>query len=326
MYGPLVIGYLFLGGTAAGGFFAMAAWSLFEGRTSRRRAHSPRYARAFRTLQARTYTICLVLIVFAILLLFWDLGRPERILLIILRPHATVITFGAICLTFEVIAGALLTARALLILPAGERRRVSRAIRANRAARARCVRHAGAAAPTGLNAPITRPQRALELTCCVLSVATMAYTGVFLAGQPAVPFWNTPALVCVFVFSSLSCGVSLMLLVDYFIQDQTLLLRAAKPLQKCHLACLAAEAISLAAFLFVAFDNPAANSACALLLAPDTLSTAVVGIGGFGLLAPAVLETYSLTRKECRSIPVSDALCLLGGICLRSVIIACGVH
>ena len=143
MYGALVIAYLFLGGVAAGGFFAMAAWSLaFERSTC---------------ANAWTYTLCLALLALAVALLLWDLGRPERALLVLLHPHATVITFGAFCLVTELALGSLLVLGSLFRLPFAQ----------------------------------GRLKRAAEVLCCAFSLATMAYTGVFLVGNLAVPLWNT---------------------------------------------------------------------------------------------------------------------------------------
>jgi formate-dependent nitrite reductase membrane component NrfD len=129
-----------------------------------------------------------------------------------------------------------------------------------------------------------------------------------------------------FLFSALSAGISVVLLVDYFIKDQTLLLRAARPLQRVHIAFLLAEALSLGGFLTIGFLSPAAYKSIALLMSPSMISTTAIGVIGMGILVPLLLETYTLRAKEYRTIPVSDAVCLLGGLCLRYVIILCGVH
>ena len=253
---------------------------------------SVRFAQAFHTLQTRVYTLCLALLALSILFLFWDLGSPERVLLILLRPHVTVLTFGACMLTVEVILGALLVCATLLKLPLLQ----------------------------------GRVKRALEILVCIASVAVMAYTGVFLLGNVGIPFWSTWTIVGLFLFSSLSCGLTLMLLVDYFVHDQTLLLSAARPLQKWHLACLAGEALFVALFLAAAFGNPDAAGAVAILTSPDMLPNAAVGVLGFGIAIPAACEIYALTRQDCRTIPVSDVFCLAGGLMLRFCIIACGIH
>ncbi|TNU88570.1 hypothetical protein FIC87_14305 [Eggerthella lenta] len=288
MYGPLIIAYLFLGGTAAGALFVMSVWSL-QTRLSSVRA--PRQETAFAALRRRTYAAAFVLLVLAMTCLLWDLGAPHRAPLIFLHSRPTVLTFGAYTLAIEAVLTVLLAATYLLKRPALQ----------------------GSALTIA------------EFLCSVGAIVTMSYTGVFLMSG-GIPFWNTWALVGLFTFSSISAGVSTVLLIDWFIQGQTLLLRASKPLQRWHLGCLAGETVFLALFTYDVLSNPSANAARTLLLSPDMLATAVVGVAGFGITLPAALETYSLTRKDCRTIPVSDVACLLGCLILRYVVIACGVH
>ncbi|MDR1088955.1 MAG: polysulfide reductase NrfD [Coriobacteriales bacterium] len=290
LFDLMVILYLFLGGASAGALCIMSAWSIVFHR--REKQHSERLNSAFKSLMARCYVICALLLVFSILCLIWDLGSPERVLLLFLRPHFTVLTFGAYALLLELLIVFLLAAANLF----------------------------------SLSFIGGRVRKLLEYLCCVVSFAIMLYTGVFLATNAAVPFWNTWALLVLFLFSSLSAGVSIVLLIDYFIKDQTLLLRAARPLQKLHVVVLLLELLSLAAFLTVVFLDPASQKSLALLLSPSMLSVVVVGVVGMGILAPFFLESYNLRVKPFRTIPVSDAICLLGGFCLRYVIIQCGIH
>ena len=288
MYGPLVIAYLFLAGAAAGALFVVSAWSFVFRRTER----PARLLLAFEMLRVRVYTVGFLLLVFAMVCLLWDLGSPERALLIFFLPHPTVITFGAYTLVVEAFLAALLLVASLPSSPSVFR---------------------------------GRALDVAEILCCIGSLVTMAYTGVFLF-QGGISFWNHWSIVALFVFSSLSSGVSIMLLVDWFTQGQSLLLRATKPLQACHVACLAAEAMSLALFIGAAFLNPSASASLDLLMAPDMLATAGVGAVGMGIVLPAALETYSIARKESRAIPASDFVCLIGGLCLRYCLIVCGVH
>lgn len=281
---------MFLGGASGGAFFVMAAWSL--GFYRRMHAYHPRLVRAFKSLQTCVYAIATAMLIAAMACLLWDLLYPERALLIFLRPRFTVLTFGAFSLAAELAIG---TALAI----------------------------ANVFDVAFLNGRI---KRILEVLCCICSVAVITYTGVFLASNASVPFWNTGALIGLFVFSSLSSGISTVLLIDYFVQGQTLLLRAARPLQKCHLACLALETAFLGAFLMHTFTTSAAAKSMALLLEPNTLATAVIGVVGMGIATPFLLELYALTQKECRTIPVSDVVCLIGALLLRWCVIACGVH
>ena len=288
LYGSLVIVYLFLGGAAAGALFVMSAWSF----AFRRSENPARLLTAFESLRRRTYTVGFLLLAFAMICLLGDLGNPGRALMVFFLPHPTVITFGAYTLAIEALLAALLLAASLP------------------------------------NSPLALRGRWLDIVealCCIGALATMAYTGIFLF-QGSIPFWNHWSIIVLFVFSSLSSGVSVVLLIDWFTQGQSLLLRATKPLQICHVACLAAEVVFLTLFVNAAFRNPLADASLSLLMEPEMLAIAGVGVIGMGIALPITLETYSITRKECRAIPVSDFICLLGGLCLRYCLITCGVH
>ena len=290
VFGELIVAYLFLGGAAGGAYLVMAAWSLAFHR--RRSEHPHRLRVAFKSLLRRVYAIALIAIVGSAACLVWDLVYPERALLVFLRPRPTLLTFGAYALAVQMLLGlALALANVFDLRIIGGRAR-----------------------------------KALEALSIPASLAVMLYTGLFLASNASVPFWNTPWLAILFLLSSLSAGISAVLLIDYFVQGQTLLLRAAKPLQKVHMACLALEAAVLAAFLRAGLSNPDAGKSIALRTQPDMLSVGVVGAALFGIVVPFLLEGYALTRKECRTIPFSDVVCLIGGFCLRWCVIMCGVH
>lgn len=290
MYGTLIILYLFLGGAAGGTFFVMALWSLVSRQRGAQR--SARFHRAFKTLLARAYLVALLMLVVSMICLVWDLLHPERALLIFLRPRPTLLTFGAFALLIQAILGAGLVAANHL----------------------------------GLRLFGCRSEEILEILTVPVSFFVMLYTGLFLATNAAVAFWNTPWIAGLFWLSSLSAGISTVLLVDYFTQDQTLLLRAAKPLQRVHLICLALEAATLVGFLYAACNNPFAARSLSLLAQPDMLATSLIGVCAMGILIPALFESYTLTRKECRTIPFSDLLCLVGSFFLRYCIIMCGTR
>ena len=290
LFSILITLYLFLGGAAAGALFTMAAWSIVFHRNERQQ--SERLKNAFKSLLTKSYLIGLVLLVFSIFCLVWDLGSPERVLYLFFKPHLTVLTFGSYFLLILSLIGFLLAAVNLL----------------------------------DLSFVKGKTRKLLEYLCCFFALAVIIYVGVFLATNASVPFWNNWVLVALFLFSSLSCGVSIVLLIDYFIKDQTLLLRAARPLQRAHVLVLLLEALSLAGFLAIVFTNPAAAKSIDLLMEPGMLSTAVIGVVGMGIVIPLFLESYNLLTKPYRTIPISDVICLLGGFFLRYVIILCGVH
>lgn len=254
-------------------------------------ARNQRAVQAFESFRAQMHVLCLILLALSMLFLFWDLGVPERALYIFLHPHATVITFGSVSLVAELAVGGLLTLGS--------------------AFRVRALQG--------------RVRNALNIVCCATSVATMAYTGAFLMSNIGIAFWGTWAIVPLFVSSSLSCGTALMLLAGYFASEQLLPFKTARLFQKCHLAFIAAEAVSLALFLQAAFANPMAANACNMLLSPDMLPFAAVGVVGFSLVIPAICEGFALLRRKGSTTPVADAFCLCGGLLLRFCIISCGV-
>lgn len=290
LFGTLITLYLFLGGLSAGGFLVMSAWSLaFHSVTEQQ---SYRLKRAFKSLMGRSYAVSLALLAISVLCLVMDLGMPSRALTLFTRPNPNVLTFGAYALLLELTVGLLLAIANIF----------------------------------DISFISGRMRRALEWVCCVVSLAVIAYTGVFLASNESVPFWNTWVLPALFLFSSISAGISVVLLIDYFIRDQSLLLMSAKPLHKAHIMILVMEALSLAAFITMAITNPATAKSIAILTSPGMLSTATIGVVGMGLVVPLLLESYTLRTKEGRMIPVSDVVCLMGMLCLRYVIILCGVH
>lgn len=289
MFGTLLIAYLFLGGTAAGILFVMSCWSLAFQQSKTQ--HSTRMLFTFETLRKRCYALGFVLLTASMLCLFWDLGSPERALLLFLMPHVTFVTLGAFCLTAELAIGLILTLSHWIGVPR-------------------------------LNRSFTT---VLETACALLACVIMAYTGAFLASG-SVPLWDTWTLIALFVFSSFSSGVSATLLVDWFTQSQTVPLRTVKPLQKIHVAALIGEATAMAAFIYAAVTNSAASTAISLLIKPDMLSNALIGAIGMGICVPLIAETYSLSHKETRSLPAADVACLMGGLIMRYVVVTCGVH
>lgn len=290
MYGTLIIAYLFLGGAAGGSFLVMSLWSLAFHRRHPHRSDELRGA--FRSLKSIVYPLSTIVLAVALSCLLWDLEHPSRMMLIFLLPHPTVLTFGAASLALLLLVGLLLSLANLFH-----------------------VRILGG-----------RIKAALELLCAPIAALAMGYTGVFLYSNLGVPLWHTFTLIGLFFFSALSSGLSVIMLVDYLAQSQTRSLNALRPLQRWHLACLLLEGAFLVAFCLSAWLNPNAAPAIEALLAPNVLSTALVGAVGFGIVIPFLLESYTLLRKEQRAIPVSDFLCLIGAFCLRWSVIVCGVH
>ena len=292
MYSELVIAYLFLGGASGGAFLVMSLWSLMF-HSHEHRIHDRRLRLAFRSMKRLVYPTALVMLAVSLGCLFADLKVPGNALLVFLKPHPTPLTFGAFALMVELAIG-------LMLVVANNLR----------------PRFATGAVKAGL-----------EVLCVFASLAVMAYTAVYLFSQRAVPLWNSPWIIPLFLCSSASSGISVVLLRNWFIEGRTLLLRAVRPLQKAHIAVLLTEVACLAAFSATTWGNSDASESIALLSAPGIAQTVLVGVVGMGLVAPLLLESYSLAfSKQGRAIPISDVVCLIGGFCLRWCLIMGGAH
>lgn len=267
----------------------VSIWSLFFHRTKER---PYRLAQAFASMKARGYTVGVIALALAVFCLIADLGHPDRALYLFTHPHFTILTFGAYVLLVDLVVGLPLAVANLFHIAFFRGRML----------------------------------RTLEIACALCSGAVALYTGFYLASMKSVPFWNTWSLPALFFLSSLSAGISIVLLIDYFSRDQTLILRAARPLQGVHIVGLACEAALLGIFVAATLTNPAAARSVAILATPAMLSTSIVGIVGMGLVAPFCFEIYALSYRECRTIPVIDVICLIGAACLRYVVVGCGVH
>lgn len=277
----------------------MSLWSIiFSCRTHKRNemgidpTSHYRNDNTFNSIRSKVYVVCLLLLILSILFLFWDLGVPKKVLYIFTRPRFTVLTFGATCLVVEVVIGLLLVAETLFYFRA--LKNISKII--------------------------------LPTICAVTSVAVMAYTGVFLLSSIGIPLWNTWTIVPLFVTSSLSCGISLVLIVGYMIKSNETLLRAYRFIGKCHLALLILESLFILLFLIAASENPSTARSWELLLAPDMLSIAVIGVCGLGIVAPLLDEILSVFQKNRFSSPIVNTMCLCGGFLLRFCIIMCGAY
>ncbi len=232
----------------------------------------------------------------AALFLLWDLGRPLGFLRAGRRPLSSWISRGVIILTGFLVVSAVHAA--LAIWP---------------------VDGPGAAASLGLS-----------FVGGLLALLTAVYTGLLLGAVRPIPFWSTPILPLLFLVSSLSTGI---MAVDVVLTGS----RAAVvspvgeilgTLRMADLVLLALEALVIVLYLSLAHATVAARASTALLtvgpLAPHFWGGVVLA----GILAPFFFQLVELTSPvpaEPWWTMVSSGLGLLGGLCLRHVVVAGGV-
>ena len=265
----------------------MCATSLWSLVFHRSMGRSLAQTRAFDCLKARCYVAG-----FAALCLLLDLGRPQFAFLLFTQPTTSILSFGSFVLLASLLVGGFLAAANLLYLPAV---------------------HALA-------------RKVAEAACVVLSVCLMVYTGVYVACVEAVPLWNNVAIPALFALSSASAGLSTVFIAAPFVRDWRLLERWLTALHRVHLGVLALEAVTLGAFLLVAYVDPYAGESLALLFEGGLGGWFVVGVVGMGIAAPLAVEAFmAVTRRAMVLLPI-DVLCIIGGLALRFCVIWSGMH
>lgn len=341
MFGAAVVCYLFLGGAGAGACLLLAVGGLLVPRS--RLAPAPPgvgsvddtngisggmfgrliVSREYRRLFAPSYVCGAGVLVLGIVLLAVDLGRADRLLLLVTQPHATHLVIGAYALFFCVVL-----AVALALVWGGFVRRMS-----------------------------WRMLVALEVALCVCSLVVMAYTGLLLQSLAAVPLWNTVWLPVLFVLSSASCGFALVLGTAQFTGMADVFATVLRRAMASDAGVVAAEilvAFALVASVSANVDAGAAASASAVL-ADATDATGATGVtgtalaaarsaewllrgsgaplfwGGFlglGLVVPLVAETVALRlRSISANVALGLAACVLaGGFALRWCVVEAGMH
>ena len=174
-----------------------------------------------------------------------------------------------------------------------------------------------------------------------LGIATAVYTGILLGAMPARPFWNSPILALLFMLSSISTGVAVILLA------RAILHRAPTPeaelvakesdylLTSTDVMLIGFELMVIFLFLMYAqLTIGNVKEAMAVILPGGDLAMLFwFGVVLIGLLIPALIELYyvvpkliyhrGFTSPRSVDIVVSVAV-LIGGFLLRYVVVVAG--
>ncbi len=290
MLGIFVVLYLFLGGCGAAVLGIAAIWSLLFSHTLTR---SGLQSHAFAMLRGCLYAVSFAMLVVAALCLLFDLGRPDRMLLLFTRPTMSLITVGSfVLLACLAMSGFLAVANLLL------ESQMPSAVR-----------------------------KAVEALSLVPSLVMIVYTGLYMAWMEAVPLWSNGALPWLFALSSLSSGLSLVFVAMSFARDWKLLSGWVRALRRLHCVVLVLEAVALGAFVALAVANPFAAASLAYLLDPAALGPwFVVGFGVLGLAVPLAAEFLAPSLKNATAPLFAEVLSMSGGLILRFCLVLAGSH
>lgn len=289
MLGSFVILYLFLGGCGAAALLSTAAWSLVFHRTSSR---TFRQTCAFDGLLARLYGIALIAMALGALCLFLDLGQPRLAFLLFTRPTPSLLSVGTFILAAALLVAALLTA----------------------------------AHGLHLSWPPAPVRKALEVLGIIVGLAMLVYTGLYMAWMQAVPLWNNAALPVLLALSSLSSGLSLVLVAVPFGRDWTQVRGWTLGLHRVHRWVLVLEILSLAVFLVLVAFDPFARPALCMLVDPAAMGSWFwVGFFALGLVVPLAAELLLAGARRTGSLAASELMCVGGGLILRFCLVLCGL-
>lgn len=222
-----------------------------------------------------------------------DLGVPERFLLVFFSP-SSILTWGAWGLLIFVLASVL----ALALSPFAT----------------------------------TLLGRFAESTCQLLSSVSalfvLLYSAVFLSSYPSVPFLNSAAVPVLFVVSSLSAGLALVLLIA-FVRGRVMgVLGEIRPLIHFEVVVIVFEIIVLAVFMgsSAALDNCQTYDAVAGILFGPQSALFWIGVVLSGMFVPLILDILNSRKVNMWLAYLSSIYVLAGAFCLRYVLLASAVR
>ncbi len=303
-WGIPVIGYLFLAGLGAGTVTVSASVLLRGGGGGFGGRHFD-IARYGALLGPLPVLIGTFMIVF-------ELGRPYRMLNLLKLVNLSPMNIGSWLLLLFIGASLVYAA---LFLPWPER----------------------------IHGRLAPARRSLAWVCIPLGIGVAVYTGVMLGAMPARPFWNSPILALLFLISSLSTGIAMIVMAQAIhsgappgdAEGKRLLQQSAYLLTASDVLLIGLELMTI--FLFVMFAHLTVGSvkyAVSIILPGGDLATMFwVWVVLVGLLVPVAVELAYvapklLHRREYaapRAVEiVVPAAILVGGFMLRYVVVVAG--
>lgn len=175
-----------------------------------------------------------------------------------------------------------------------------------------------------------------------LGISVAVYTGILLGAMPARPFWNSPVLALLFLVSSISTGVAVIILARALLHKKNISVEAEQRFHDSGYLLTASDALLIGfelmvVFLFIMYALLTVGDvreALQVILPGGVLANLFwVGFVFVGLTLPVIVELryvlpkllyhheYAVSRTVDIAIP---ALVLVGGFMLRYVIVVAG--
>ncbi|WP_080798720.1 NrfD/PsrC family molybdoenzyme membrane anchor subunit [Arabiibacter massiliensis] len=287
MVNSFIVWYLFLAGAGGGAFLVGAAVDLAC------RFRSDGWLARLEPLAEGGLVLGPVAVVLGAVFLLADLGSPERALRVFATASTSLLTLGSWSV-------GLFCACSIGALVAGN---------------------------LADNAFTRASEAVLQVLATLSACFVVVYSGLYLSTFPTIPFLHSPLVPALFVASSLSAGVAIVLLFGFALQERDEIAAGVPALVKLDVALLVFECAVLTAFVAasVAQGGLASASTDALLLG-DQAGLFWLGAVGVGLAAPLAAEAAHLLHPDSPSYAAGALCSLAGGLCLRYALLLATVR
>ncbi|MBI5029896.1 MAG: polysulfide reductase NrfD [Chloroflexi bacterium] len=162
------------------------------------------------------------------------------------------------------------------------------------------------------------------------------YTGILLGAIPSRPFWNTPMVAQLFLFSAMSSGTAIVLLITALLgtRHESGYEEERRLLVSTDMVLIVLEIFMIVPFLLHhALSTQSSASSIELILGGEYTAWFWIGVILLGILLPLFIEAYDLfpvilkegaTRYSLVLSGLSAILVLVGGFVLRFVFVYAG--
>lgn len=289
MFSELIVWYLFFGGMSGGSYLAAYAFRIL----AKRRNLLP--GAFVRGVWRWSLAISLGSLTVGVLCLLKDMARADRILTLFTSPSPSAIAFGSFALAIFSVFVII-----LLIL--------SFKIVKSRYLPVVCI---------------------IEIVTTVLAFAVIFYTGIFLNGISAVPFWASLGIPLLFMFSSCSIGLAIVVVICAALPSrQVFLTTVMKGLLAIDFVIILLEVLSCVLLAWQSGGNQAAWASFSSLISGQYAYPFWLGFIALALCVPFVLEVFAFIRPRKRIVfyLFLSAAIVVGAFSLRYCVVNAGVH
>jgi polysulfide reductase chain C len=151
----------------------------------------------------------------------------------------------------------------------------------------------------------------------IFAFGTMIYTGILLGAARPIAFWSTAMVPLLFLVSATSTGIMAVILIGSM--GSAALEGPLHTLAQIDTALIILEMFVLLFYLQGTHRVPESRASAQIVLIGSVAPLFWLGVAVLGLIAPLVLDLLNVA--------VVASICgIIGGLCLRQVVLAGGIH